>query len=191
MQNLARVQELQRQRVHAAGTVCRTGTDKHKLSTPAEGQIKDDLAKPTLQTLALLGLRPFAPKGPVLYTQVMPSANCNTDYKLAQSKVWLYIKPVVRKRGVQVKKLHTNRLLAGEIEFRDERQNRREKEELSFYKTDLEHLRQQLKTIFKVTAKRVGSVSTRNYREWFGENDAEIQKFFQAKYSCHTRLLCR
>ena len=97
----------------------------------------------------------------------------------------------MRKRGVQVKKLHTNRLLAGEIEFRDERKNRREKEELSFCKTGLEHLRQQLKTIFKVTAKKVGSVSTRNYREWFGENDAEIQKFFQAKYSCHTRLLCR
>ena len=82
MQNLIRVQELQRQRVYAAGTVCRTGTDNHKLSTSAEGQIKDDLAKPTLQTLALLRLRPFAPKGPVLCCAVHPSyAQCQLQHR--------------------------------------------------------------------------------------------------------------
>lgn len=31
----------------------------------------------------------------------------------------------------------------------------------------------------------------RNYREWFDENDTEIQKLFQAKRSCHITLLSR
>lgn len=57
--------QLQCQKVHAAGAVCRTGTDNHQLTVPAEGQIQDDLATPILQTLTPLGLCPWAPKGPV------------------------------------------------------------------------------------------------------------------------------
>lgn len=57
--------QLQCQKVHAAGAVCRTGTDNHRLTVPAEGQIQDDLATPILQTLTPLGLCPWAPKGPV------------------------------------------------------------------------------------------------------------------------------
>ena len=113
--------QLHRQRVYAAGAVCRRGSNNHQRSATAEDQIKEDLATLTLQTLAPLGLYPCVPRGSdVVHTRVMPSADCNTDHKLVQTKVRLNIKTAVRKRGAEVKKLHTNKLLAGKIEFEEE-----------------------------------------------------------------------
>ena len=60
----------------------------------------------------------------------MSSADCNTDHKLCRTKFRLNIKLAVRKRGVQVKKLDTNRHLARKSEFEEELQARQEKEEL-------------------------------------------------------------
>ena len=46
-------------------------------------------------------------------------------------------------------------------------------------------------TIRLKTVEKGGGLSTRKHRDWFGENDAEIQKLLQAKCSCHTKLLPR
>lgn len=111
-----------------AGAVCRRGYNNPQQSATAEDQIKEDLATLTLQTLAPLGLCPCVPRGPdVVHTRVMPSTDCNTDHKLVQTKVRLNIKTAVRKRGAEVKKLHTNKLLAGKIEFEEELWKRRTK----------------------------------------------------------------
>ena len=48
----------------------------------------------------------------VLHIKVMPSADCDTDQKFLRTKVRLNIKPLVRKRGTQVKKSDTYRKLS-------------------------------------------------------------------------------
>ena len=126
-----------------------------------------------------------------LHTRVMSSADCNTDHKLCRTKVRLNIKPAVRKRGVQVKKLDTNRHLARKSEFEEELQTRQEKKELPVWETDPKHHWQQLKTILQKAAEKVGGLSTRKHKDWFDENDAEIQKLLQAKRSCHTKFFSR
>ena len=110
---------LQLQRAHAAGAVYRTGTDNHQLPVPAEGQIQVDLTTPTLQTLAPLGLRPRALKGPVrrathqshtqCWQQHRPQAGsdqCPTRYQACSEE----------KRGTG-EEVYTNRLLARKTEF--------------------------------------------------------------------------
>ena len=90
--------QLHRQRVHAAGAVCRTGTDNHQLPVPAERQIQDDWAMPTLQThlldYVLVRQRDLRD---VLATH-QSHKDCNTDHRLIQTKVRLSIKRAVRKK---------------------------------------------------------------------------------------------
>ena len=97
--------QLQRQRAHAVRTVCRTGTDNHQLPVPADSQIQDDLATPTLlKHWHLLNYVFVRQKDlcDVLQTRIMTSADSNADHR-----------PIARKRGVQV--LETNRLVARKI----------------------------------------------------------------------------
>ena len=97
--------QLQRQRAHAVRTVFRTGTDNHQLPVPADSQIQDDLATPTLlKHWHLLNYVFVRQKDlcDVLQTRIMTSADSNADHR-----------PIARKRGVQV--LETNRLLARKI----------------------------------------------------------------------------
>ena len=46
----------------------------------------------------------------ILYTRVMPSADCNTDHRLVRCKVAFAFKPPPKRKGPQTKKLQVHKL---------------------------------------------------------------------------------
>lgn len=127
----------------------------------------------------------------VLHTRVMPSADCYTDHRLVRTKVRLTVKPAVRKRGPPTKKLNVQQLLAKEEEFKkelDEKVNSNSKDSSS-QETDPEEQWQRLKTILQESAAKVAGFSSKKNRDWFDENDGEIQSLLQEKRASHARLL--
>ena len=51
----------------------------------------------------------------VIYTKVMPSAECYTVHRLVRSKLRLHFKPKPRKRGFLKKKFNLNKLQSAEV----------------------------------------------------------------------------
>ncbi|XP_076467573.1 uncharacterized protein LOC143298578 [Babylonia areolata] len=124
----------------------------------------------------------------VLHTRVMPSADCYTDHRLVCAKVRLTVRPAIRRRGPPTKKLNVQQLLVKEEEFRKELEDRLKAEVSSSQEPDPEEQWQRLKTALQNSAADVAGFSRKN-RDWFDENDVEIQNLIQEKRASHVRLL--
>ena len=124
----------------------------------------------------------------VLHTRVMPSADCSTDHRLVRAKLRLSIKPLPKKSRPQTKKLQVDRLYSLKEEFQSKLEERLSKEEDI---QDPEEKWLQLKTILQETTADVAGYATRKNRDWFDENDVEIQDLLQQKRSCHLKLLSK
>ncbi|XP_076442022.1 uncharacterized protein LOC143281001 [Babylonia areolata] len=76
-----------------------------------------------------------------------------------------------------------------EEEFRKELEDRLKAEVSSSQEPDPEEQWQRLKTALQNSAADVAGFSTRKNRDWFDENDVEIQNLIQEKRASHARLL--
>jgi len=129
----------------------------------------------------------------VLHTRVMPSADCYTDHRLVRAKLRLTIKPPVKRIGPLVKKLHVDRLHECKSEFQKKLEEHLNniKDSSSEEDPDPETQRQRLKTTLQDTTAKVAGHATGKNRDWFDENDAEIQDLLQKKCSCYETFLAR
>ena len=119
----------------------------------------------------------------VLHTRVMPSADCYTDHRLVRAT----IKPAVKRRRPQIKTLQVNRLHLLKEEFQSELE--RTFAPTEDIETDPEKMWQDLKDTLQKTTAEVAGFSSRKNKDWFDENDEEIQQLLQDKRSCHQRVL--
>ncbi|XP_068713291.1 craniofacial development protein 2-like [Montipora foliosa] len=123
----------------------------------------------------------------VLHTRVMPSADCDTDHRLVRATIRLTIKPAVKRRSPQIKTLQVNRLHQLKEEFQSELESKFAPTE--DIETDREKMWQDLKDKLQKTTAEVAGFSSRESKDWFDENDEEIQQLLQDKRSCHQRVL--
>ena len=100
-----------------------------------------------------------------------------------------HTQPAVRKRFPQTKKLHVQQLLAKGDVFKKELEATLNNEELLGQESDPDKQWQHLKSFIQETVVEVAGFSNRKNRDWFDENDAEIQNLLQKKRSYHDRPL--
>ena len=127
----------------------------------------------------------------VLHTRVMPSADCYTDHRLVRASLRLIIKPAAKKKGPQVKKLQIDSLQGLKQEFQNSLKERLYTPDETPLANDPEAQWQELKTTLQETTVEVVGYSTKKNRDWFDENDAEIQDLLQVKHTCYKRVLAR
>lgn len=123
---------------------------------------------------------------------MIPSADCHTDHRLVRSKLRLHFKPKPRKGGppkkkfkLDKKKFKLDKLQSAEVKagFQAGIQPRLENvcpEELS-PKT----LWSQLKIVILQTSGEVLGFTTNKNKDWFDENNQEIQELLAKKRSAH------
>ena len=123
----------------------------------------------------------------VLHTRVMPSADCYTDHRLVRATVKLIIKPAVKRKSPQTKTLQVDRLPLLKEKFQSELECKFAPTEA--IDTDPEKMWQDLKCILQETTAEVVGFTSRKNKDWFDENDKEIQQLIRDKRSCHQRVL--
>ena len=113
----------------------------------------------------------------VNHTKVMPSAECHTDHCLVRSKRKLHFKPKPRKGVPHKKKFNLNKLHSAEVkaDFQVGLQSKFENSDSS-EDTSPETLRDQLKSAILQTSEEVLGFTTRKNKDWFDENNQEIQE---------------
>ncbi|KAL8623404.1 hypothetical protein ACOMHN_063714 [Nucella lapillus] len=123
----------------------------------------------------------------------MPSVDCYTDHRLVRAKLRLAIKPPMKGKGPQAKKLQIDRLHECKEELQNKLGERLKsiKDSSNEEDTDPEIQLQQLKTILQETTAEVAGFTTRKNRNWFDEKDTKIQDLIQKKRSCHEINLAR
>ncbi|KAK4329223.1 hypothetical protein Pmani_000450 [Petrolisthes manimaculis] len=119
----------------------------------------------------------------------MPSADCDTDHRFVKSKVRLSVKVAPKKRGSCTRKLQVDKLHELSEEFRRELEVRLDNNEIPDQDEDPENEWQHLKTILQETTGEVNGFSSRKNKDWFDENDAEVEDLLKTKRSCHAKLL--
>ncbi|CAH1266354.1 Hypp3340 [Branchiostoma lanceolatum] len=127
----------------------------------------------------------------VLHTRVMPSADCFIDHRLVRAKLRLSIKPPVKRKGPQMKRVQVDRLLGLREEFQSKLDVRLNSNKGQWQKEDPESQWKQLKAALQETAAEVAGYSSRKNRDWFDENDPAIDALLQTKRSCHQRTLSK
>ncbi|XP_035672024.1 uncharacterized protein LOC118413014 [Branchiostoma floridae] len=127
----------------------------------------------------------------VLHTRVMPSADCYTDHRMVRARLRFSIKPPVKRKGPQMKRLQVDRLHGLKEKFQDKLSERLNRDEDKWQTEDPENQWQQLKTVLQETAAEVVGNSSRKNRDWFDENDSSIDALLQTKRSCYQRTLSK
>ena len=128
----------------------------------------------------------------VCHTRVMPSAECYTDHRLVRCKLRLLFKPKPRKGGAPKKKFKVVCFQSAErtADFQAGLQLR-----LVDYSCQvdppLETLWVHLKTAISQTAEEVLGYTTRKNKDWFDENNQEIQELLTQKRSAHQAHLAQ
>ncbi|KAL0153663.1 hypothetical protein M9458_051028 [Cirrhinus mrigala] len=129
----------------------------------------------------------------VLHTRVMPSAECHTDHCLVRCKLRLHFKPKPKKyAGAPKKKLDIASLQCDAVKanFQADLQCRLE-DKIDPTDSSPETLWDQLKTaIGKSSIAVLGFVSKRN-KDWFDENNEEIQALLSRKRVAHQAHLAQ
>ena len=95
-------------------------------------------------------------------------------------------KPTKSGKRPQVKKLDLGNLRLCQAEFQEKLEN---KVTSTTSAAEPEELWKDLKTTLQETAAEVGGFSTRKNKDWFDENDDEIQKLLDEKRFAYQRLL--
>jgi len=122
----------------------------------------------------------------VQHTRVMPSADFYTDHRLVHASLRMAFKTTKRDKGPQVKKLDLENLHLCQAEFQEKLKNKLTSAILA---VEPEELWKDLKTTLQETAAEVGGFSTRKNKDWFDENDDEIQTFIDKKRFAYQTLL--
>ena len=124
----------------------------------------------------------------VSHTRVMPSAECHTDHRLVRCKLSLHFKPQAKTRGAPQRKLKISSLQSAEVkaDFQANLQSRLDDPNSS---TDLspEEFWEHLKSSIQQSSEEVLGFSTKKNRDWFDENNKEIQELLARRRDLHTR----
>jgi len=122
----------------------------------------------------------------VLHTRVMPSAECHTDHRLVRCKLKLHFKPKQRKGGTPTKTFKLSKLQSTEVKivFQADLQTKLGQDSCS-KDFSPEALWNKLKTAILKTSKNVLGISTKKNKDWFDENNHEIQDLLAKKRSAH------
>ncbi|CAH1249728.1 Hypp8672 [Branchiostoma lanceolatum] len=130
--------------------------------------------------------------GDVLHTRVMPSAECHTDHRLVRCKLNVHFKPKPKLGGPPRKKLHVDSLKSDKVRA-DLQSNLQSKLEGSDCATDTcpETLWAQLKTVILKSSEEVLGFTTKKNKDWFDENDSEIQQLLAKKRTAHQAHLAQ
>ena len=128
----------------------------------------------------------------VLHTRVMPSAECHTDHRLVRCKLNLHFKPKLKRGGPPRRRLQVGGLKSAEVRA-DFQSNLQSKLEDSDSLTDScpETLWAHLKTAILQSSEEVLGFSTKKNKDWFDENDKEIQQLLAKKRSAHQAHLAQ
>ncbi|XP_078612812.1 uncharacterized protein LOC144882704 [Branchiostoma floridae x Branchiostoma japonicum] len=128
----------------------------------------------------------------VLHTRVMPSAECHTDHRLVRCKLNLHFKPKPKRGGPPRKKLQIDSLKSAAVRA-DLQANLNSKLEGVDCPTDSspETLWAQLKTAVLQSSEEVLGFTSRKNKDWFDENDQEIQQLLAKKRSAHQAHLAQ
>ena len=124
----------------------------------------------------------------VCHTRVMPSAECYTDHRLVRCKLRLLFKPKPRKGGPPKKKIKV-----GSFQSADFQAGLQLRLVDSSCQVDppLETLWVHLKTAISQIAEEVLGYTTRNNKDWFDENNQEIQELLTQKRSAQQAHLAQ
>ena len=128
----------------------------------------------------------------VSHTRVMPSAECHTNHRLVRCKLSLHFKPQAKRRGAPQRKLKISSLQSAEVkaDFQANLQSRLEDPNSS---TDLspDEFWEHLKSSIQQSSEDVLGFSTKKNRDWFDENNKEIQELLAKKRSTHQAHLAQ
>ena len=122
----------------------------------------------------------------VCHTRVMPSAECYTDHRLVRCKLRLLFKPKPRKGGPPKKKFNVGCFQSAErtADFQAGLQLRLVDSSCQV-DPPLKTLWVHLKTAISQTVEEVLGYTTRKNKDWFDENNQEIQELLTQKRSAH------
>ncbi|XP_037801318.1 uncharacterized protein LOC119596220 [Penaeus monodon] len=128
----------------------------------------------------------------VIHTRVMPSAECHTDRRLVRCKLRLHFKPKPRKGGPPTKKFGLKKLQSAEVkaDFQADLQSKLENDDCPEDPSP-ESLWDQLKTTILQTSEEVLGFTTERNKDWFDENNQEIQELLTKKRSAHQAHLAQ
>ena len=128
----------------------------------------------------------------VLHTRVMPSAECHTDHRLVRCKLRLHFKPKARKGGPPKKTFKLSKLQSAEVKA-DFQAGLQIKLENASCPEDHspEILWDKLKTVILQTSEEVLGLTTKKNKDWFDENNHEIQDLLAKKRSAHQAHLAQ
>ncbi|XP_063615901.1 uncharacterized protein LOC134789116 [Penaeus indicus] len=128
----------------------------------------------------------------VLHTRVMPSAECRTDHRLVRCQLRMHLTPKPRKGGPSTKKFDLKKLQSAEVKA-DFQAGLQSKLEIVDYPEDPspETLWDQLKTAILQTSEEVLGFTTKRNKDWFDENNQEIQELLTKKRSSHQAHLAQ
>ena len=128
----------------------------------------------------------------VCHTRVMPSAECYTDHRLVRCKLRLLFKPKPRKGGPPKKKFKVCSFQSAErtADFQAGLQLRLVDSSCQV-DPPLETLWVHLKTAISQTAEEVLGYTTRKNKDWFDENNQEVQELLTQKRSAHQAHLAQ
>ncbi|XP_029648839.1 craniofacial development protein 2-like [Octopus sinensis] len=128
----------------------------------------------------------------VLHIRVMPSAECHTDHRLVRCKLKLQFKPKPKKKGNPVKKLNVDSLCRKEVKIKFHANLRQRLDESPCIDdTTPDTLWENLKSaILKTSMEVLGHTKNKN-KDWFDENDKEIQELLARKRAAHQAHLAQ
>ena len=118
----------------------------------------------------------------VLHTRVMPSAECDTDHRLVRCKLKLQFKPKLKKKGIPKKKLNIGSLCREEVKakFQADLQQKLDESPCTDVPTP-NILWENLKSAILKTSEEVLGHTKKKNKDWFDENDKEIQDLLSMK----------
>ena len=122
----------------------------------------------------------------VIHTKVLFSAECHTDHHLVRCKLRLHFKPKPRMGGPPKKKFNLSKLQSTDVKvnFQASLQSKFENSNC-LEDTSPETLWDQLKCVILQISKDVLGFTTKKNKDWFDENNQEIQELLAKKWSSH------
>ncbi|XP_076061594.1 uncharacterized protein LOC143037342 [Oratosquilla oratoria] len=127
----------------------------------------------------------------VLHTRVMPSAECHTDHRLVRCKLKLQFKPKPKKKGNSVKKLNIDSLCREEVKAKFQADLQQKFDVSSCTDPTPDTLWENLKSAILKTSEEVLGHTKKKNKDWFDENDKEIQDLLAKKRAAHQAHLAQ
>lgn len=122
----------------------------------------------------------------VLHTRVMPSAECHTDHRLVRCKLRLQFKPKQRKKGNPKKKLNVGSLCREEVKAKLQANLQQILDESPCTNDPSPSiLWENLKSAILKTSEEVLGHTKKKNKDWFDENNKEIQDLLSKKRAAH------